>query len=118
MREGPGPRSAADSIRRDRRCRDVRRSLQLSLWRSAAGDATEDETARRDVSRAPAERCADLVDRARILGPAGDVDLGVGLSALDAVADLGVQDHARAEIDRVVLLFAARSEERRVGTEA
>src|SRR5438309_4290582 len=99
MREGPGPRSAADSIRRDRRCRDVRRSLQLSLWRSAAGNATEDQAAGGDMSRGPAERCADLVDRARIFGSAGDVDLGVQLSAFDAVADLRMQDHPRAQID-------------------
>src|SRR5712692_12071055 len=110
---GPDRGAAADSNRRDRRCRDVRRSLFVSLWRSAAGDAAEDETAWRDAPRAPPEGCTDLRDRVRILRSAGDVDLGILLPTLHAIAHLRVQDDARAQIDRVALLLAPRAEPHR-----
>src|SRR6185503_8311771 len=81
----------------------------FSLWTSAARDAAEDESPRRDPSRAPPERRADLLDGIRVRRLAGDMDFGIGLSSLDAVADLGLQDHARPQIDRIALLLATRA---------
>src|SRR6266542_227731 len=92
--------------------------ISFSLWRSAARDATEDEAPRRDPSSAPAERRADLLDRIRVRRLAGDMDLRVRLSALDAVPDLRVQDHAGPQIDRIALLLTTRTQAYRGGADA
>src|SRR5207249_10884991 len=45
--------------------------------------------------------------------PAGNTHLGVTRHTFDAVVDLRVQDHARAEIHQIALLLASRAEPHR-----
>src|SRR5687767_2467155 len=89
-----------------------------SLWRSAARDAAEDEATRRDATRAPPERRADLLRRIRVRGLARDVDLRVRLATLHAIAHLRVQDDARPQIDGVAFLLAAGAQPDRCHADA
>src|SRR5439155_18254624 len=72
-----------------------------------------DESSPRDATRAPAECATDLLDCSTVSGLTGHVHVGDGLSALDAVTHLRVEQDARAVIDRVAFLLAARAEAHR-----